>query len=200
MPTKTPVRCKAKANRTGARCGNWPIRGAVVCHKHGGSSPQVRAAARRRLQRQQLDGDLGKLLAELEIDAAERHPVQLLLDALARTWSMVNVLGALVGGLGTDATGSGGLAGPNHLGDGAPHVLVDMYGVWLDKAARTSKLALDAGVEERAVRIEEERGRLIADVFRQVFADAELGLTAEQRRTAASITVRHLRAIDGGAS
>ena len=35
---------------------------------------------------------------------------------------MTNVLGSMVGGLGTDA-----LYGPDHLGDARPHVLTEMY-------------------------------------------------------------------------
>ena len=166
-----------------------------MCRVHGGSTKQVKAAARRRLQRQQLEGDLGKLLGDLESDAGEAHPVEALLDALRRTWAMTNVLGSMVGGLGTDA-----LYGPDHLGDARPHVLTEMYAQWLDRAARASKLALDAGVDERRVRIAEDQARVIVDTFRAVFADAELGLTPEQRKAAATVAARHLRAIEGGAS
>ena len=42
-------RCTATANRTGQRCELRPIKGANVCRVHGGSAPQVKAAARLRL-------------------------------------------------------------------------------------------------------------------------------------------------------
>jgi hypothetical protein len=42
-------RCSGTANSTGEQCRLPPIRGGTVCHKHGGSAPQVRAAAGRRL-------------------------------------------------------------------------------------------------------------------------------------------------------
>lgn len=42
------VTCSA-TKRNGKPCGLPPIRGGTVCHKHGGSAPQVRAAANRRL-------------------------------------------------------------------------------------------------------------------------------------------------------
>jgi hypothetical protein len=189
-------RCTAKSKQTGNRCRRYPAPGCRVCVIHGAGNPAVRAAGLRRLQREHLRGDLGRLLAELEVDASEAHPVVQLTGALHRVWAMVSVLGALVGGLSTDESGPGALYGPDHLGDGRPHVLTEMYAQWLDRAARTSKLALDAGIEERAVRIEEERGRLIAEVFRSVFADAEVGLSADQRRAAAQVAARHLRAIE----
>lgn len=41
--------CKAHAKTTGARCKNAPMLGQLVCRKHGGSSPQAKAKAARRL-------------------------------------------------------------------------------------------------------------------------------------------------------
>lgn len=43
-----PVKCSAH-NRRGDPCGLAPVKGARVCHKHGGSAPQVRRAAEARL-------------------------------------------------------------------------------------------------------------------------------------------------------
>jgi hypothetical protein len=43
-----PVQCKA-TNRQGNRCGRYAIPGGAVCVLHGGSAPQVREAARRRM-------------------------------------------------------------------------------------------------------------------------------------------------------
>jgi hypothetical protein len=41
-------RCRAHS-RGGKPCGLYPIRGGLVCHKHGGSAIQVKRAARQRL-------------------------------------------------------------------------------------------------------------------------------------------------------
>jgi hypothetical protein len=43
-------RCTARSKQTGQRCGHYAIRGANVCRHHGGAAPQVKEAARRRLQ------------------------------------------------------------------------------------------------------------------------------------------------------
>lgn len=45
-------RCSARSKRSGERCRRAPIVGGTVCTMHGGAAPQVRAAARRRLQNQ----------------------------------------------------------------------------------------------------------------------------------------------------
>lgn len=48
--TRAPVSVTCSATkRNGKPCGLPPIKGGTVCHKHGGSAPQVRAAANRRL-------------------------------------------------------------------------------------------------------------------------------------------------------
>ncbi len=47
-PIQPSIRCKAH-RKTGAQCGNRPIPGGVVCRYHGGSAPQVKAAAEKRL-------------------------------------------------------------------------------------------------------------------------------------------------------
>jgi hypothetical protein len=123
---------------------------------HGGAAPQVRKAAERRLARERLQGDLGKLLAELELEAADRRPEELLLDSVHRCNAMVRVLAELVGRiqLGT----SSAIELP---------VLEEMYGKWIDRATRASKLALDAGISDRLVRLEEARAHVIADAFRE---------------------------------
>lgn len=142
-------RCTAHTKASGGqnRCKRAAIPGGTVCTKHGGGAPQVRNAANRRLQREQLDGAIGGLLAELEDEARKSPPVAVLLDAVHRCSAMAQVLGAYVGGLGPDD-----LFGPDHLGDARPHVAVTMYETWLDRAARAAKLACDAGVDEQIVR------------------------------------------------
>jgi len=53
--------CTAKAKSTQTRCKNPPIPGGTVCRIHGGSAPQVRATAARRV----LEALVGPALVEL---------------------------------------------------------------------------------------------------------------------------------------
>ena len=50
LRSDAPVKRQCTAeNRHGEPCELAPIKGGTVCHKHGGSAPQVKNAARRRL-------------------------------------------------------------------------------------------------------------------------------------------------------
>lgn len=48
-------RCSAPSTRTGQPCGRFAIKGGTVCATYGGSGPQARAAAKRRLEGLALD-------------------------------------------------------------------------------------------------------------------------------------------------
>lgn len=176
-------RCGAKSKSTGERCRRAAILGGTVCPMHGGRAPAVKAAAARRVARERLEGEVGVLLEEFELEAEQAHPVELLLDAVRRAAAMARLWGELVAQLRypdgvnlktwTPAVSDperGALTGPNHLGDGAVHVTVKEYREALKLAGHLSKLALDAGVDERRVRMAEETGRELVAVLRTVEA------------------------------
>lgn len=48
-------KCSAHNKQTGDPCGNWAIKGGTVCRYHGGSAPQVKAAAARRWEARLLE-------------------------------------------------------------------------------------------------------------------------------------------------
>lgn len=62
-----------------------------------------------------------------------------------------------------------------------------------DRCMVFCKTALAAGVAERAIRLAEEEGRLMATVIRGILGD--LNLTVEQLALVATVVPRHLRAI-----
>jgi hypothetical protein len=166
-------RCTATSKQSGERCKRRAHPGTNVCVSHGAGSPAVRSAAARRREQARLDGELGALLRELEAEAGQLHPAVVLLEQVARCYAMVEVLGDMVGGLamsgpGQVPAGSETVYGRDHLGDARPHVLVTLYETWVDRAARTSKLALDAGVDERRVRLSEDQGRIVAGTVRTI--------------------------------
>lgn len=66
----------------------------------------------------------------------------------------------------------------------------EMYGAERDRLAKSAKLAIDAGIDERRIQLEEEQGELIARTVQAILAD--LNLTAEQKREAPSIARKHL--------
>lgn len=68
-----PVRCQAHTS-SGKPCKRWAIVGGFVCPFHGGSAPQVRAAANRRLLA--LAPRAVQVIADL-LEHAESEPVRL---------------------------------------------------------------------------------------------------------------------------
>lgn len=85
---------------------------------------------------------------------------------------------------------------PNHFASRKLQALVAERAKCMDRLAKYSKMALDAGVEERKVRIAEGYGEQIAMLLRAVFDD--LDLSAAQRRLAPVIAQRRLLELEQG--
>lgn len=82
--TRAPVRVTCSATkRNGKPCGLPPIKGGTVCHKHGGSAPQVRAAANRRLIEMVIPAmkELHKIIDREDVaDADKLRAIQMVLN------------------------------------------------------------------------------------------------------------------------
>lgn len=76
------------------------------------------------------------------------------------------------------------------------HVWVEVRAHAVDRLAKFSKMALDAGVAERQVQLVERLGGEAAALIAGLFAD--LRLTPEQEQRAPEIVRRHLVALEGG--
>lgn len=76
-------------------------------------------------------------------------------------------------------------------------VLLRMWDDERDRIARISKAALDAGVDERQIRIVERYGEQLGSVLRAVFYDESLGLTEAQRLRLPDILRHHLSGLEG---
>jgi hypothetical protein len=76
-------------------------------------------------------------------------------------------------------------------------VLLRLWNDERDRVARISKMALDAGVAERHIRVVENYGKELATFLRTVLYDDELGLTSTQRALLPDLLRRHLPALEG---
>ncbi len=178
------VKCSGHRKRDGQPCENWAIRGGTVCAKHGGRAPQVKVAARRRLA----ERAVRRTLTDVEVEPLG-DPVDALITLAERAVAAERLLTDRIAALEDLAQG-----------DDRAHTEWKLWLDVLDRAHKFTATLASLGLLERKQRLEEEQTKLIADVFRRVFDDPELGLNEDQRRAARAVSARHLRLIEGGAA
>jgi hypothetical protein len=100
--------------------------------------------------------------------AIDVGPIELLLGMVHRAAGVVAWLRLKVEALGPDEL----------VENGRPSVWVALEAEWLDRAARTAKMALDAGVAERQIRIAERTGAKIAAALEEAVEPLELAPAA----------------------
>ena len=174
-------RCSARVKSGAARCGNPAVRGAGVCRLHGGSAPQVRASARRRL----LEVDLAVTLRGTEWEAM-RDPVEALQvlggQAVAvKDWAMMRV------------------AELEDAGGGSVEVaaIARVWGEWSDRAVKVGVALAGLGLEERRVRLDEREVDVLAALVHALLD--RLGLTGAARDDALEWIAGELRTLGSGA-
>ena len=141
-----------------------------VCRVHGGAAPQVKAARLRRIQ----------FAEALQADPVRRAD-EILVDVLhASDYAMRQVRQEI---------------SADKLTVETTERLVSLT----ETAGRWAKTTLDAGVNERIVRLAEAQGAMVADVLQRIFVD--LKLSPEQWTKVGEVVPAHLRrltAIEGG--
>lgn len=188
-------RCTAKNSR-GGRCRKRPIVGGTVCPTHGGSAPQVRAAAEARVQARQ-----ALLAAEAFGLPREVDPHTALLEELHRTAGAVAWLGAIVADLEQRDIAWGKTrektGGEDHgtSWEARPNAFVSLWQSERKHLVAVAKACHDAGIEERRVRLAESAGQQLAAVVRAVLE--RLGLSAEQQLLAREVVPEEFRRLSG---
>lgn len=159
-PRPHGARCGART-RSGGRCGHPPMEGQRRCRHHGGSSPQAKQAARRRLERERVSAAIRRLGIPVEGDA----------DPLA---ILARVLNLAAGDLETlrDAVAEVEVHDPDHP-------VVSMYLEAVDRAGRLAKVAADTSLAERMASIAEADARALRDALDR--AMGVVGLDLNQR-------------------
>ena len=145
------AQCIATSRRSGQRCKRPALVGATVCSKHGGSAPQVKAAAARRVEAMKATAALARIGARVEGD-----PIVLLLDVIAYQAGLVAYWRGRV-----EQIAEGDLTW------GTTYVLLDEAQA---KLVRYCAEALKAGMAERQVRLAEQQGALMDVLLRGVLA------------------------------
>lgn len=218
------AQCTARNKGTDVRCKGQAVAGSDKCRMHGAGGGRARENAKQRaaleeagrmVQRAGVDQDpLEHLLDSLHQAAQLAAVWGLMVDGLDQAAEIEAAANeTLRGELGyvevTDDDGNTDelrvmsrekLLALNSQGMAAVHPFVLQFEKAIDRRGRLAKMCVDAGVEQKLVALAERRAELVADVFRAVFDDPELGLPAEKRRAATVVAARHLRLIAGGAA
>jgi hypothetical protein len=192
--TEPSTTCDART-RSGGLCklsAGWGTDhvGAGRCKMHGGSSSTGRTNAAR-LQ-------AAELAAELDLE-----PHDALLWSVRLAAGEVQFFTAQVAALEQDALvveherhRVGDLAYTETSTRAELNIWIRARQDALERLAKYAKMAIDAGVAERHVRVAERYGELLADLVGGILTDLEL--TADQQKQAPSVVRRHLELFEGG--
>jgi hypothetical protein len=191
------TRCSAHRH-DGQPCGSPPVEGATVCRMHGGTTKQVREAATRRKAQETARAAVTRYRVW-----PEAWPESSPEDQLAR---LINISAGLVSFYDWQLS----RLKPDALIWGDTEVRQDFRGLtvaqkgeanmWLrlfnDERRELRQLcaaAITAGLAEREVRLAEEQGALVVEVFRRALT--ELELTVDQQAMALVVIPRLLREV-----
>ena len=168
-------RCSARKSN-GEPCRQRPIRGGTVCATHGGSAPQVRAAAQARLAAREASAEAARQV-ESWGGRLDVNPAEALLELVQGKAAEVAYWNWRVAGL-SDGERAGLLVAETQDGVGpqgpvdtttrkvAPHVFVVMLHKAQDQLASFSAAALRAGVDEALVRLATVQASAVVDLVR----------------------------------
>jgi len=186
VDTRRPaVRCSARSSRSGERCRAFAVHGASVCVAHGGRAPQVRRKAAVNVARDRALAEARRLGGTIDVG-----PHEVLLDAVREAAANVEVLRGYVAHLGVEVAEDGAIALPEQRiewekgGTHVParvHILLALYSEERDRLVRFSKLAIDAGVAERQVRVAEQQAQRLGQAFGRALDAAAEVITPDAR-------------------
>ena len=178
-------KCGAKS-QSGGNCKNpagfrTDHPGFGSCFKHSGATTNGNKAAAR--------AQVMAMASE-----ADAEPAEVLLKAIRCDWGAVQYVQGRLSEINQkiiDAEGDKDamLAAVTEMG-----LWQDLYRGWVDQSAKHSKMALDAGVQERQVRLAEQIGAQFAIALRGIYAALEL--TPAQAAKWESAVRTHMLAID----
>ncbi len=180
--------------RAGEPCDTCLTPPKTVCRFHGGKAPQVEAAVERRREEQRATRTVAAFALPADVE-----PSVALLDSLYRWYGMSTYLAGVIAELESDE-------GLKQLSVGAeryerPSVWVDLYRDALKEQSKVAKACLDAGIDERRMRLTEAHGRVLDGVIRKVVEGIFAGLAAAGMRadTLEAFRTEQLPAIVRGA-
>jgi len=201
--TNTAGRLICGAKKRGQRHGQGepcqapPVHGGTRCGKHGGKSPKAQDAATGRA----MEAEAVEILGRIDPDGINRHPVEHLLNLINQKAAEVAWLRSLVKDLPEEDLFFGETKHERGEEKGEPTNLktyeagINIKWQALRQAeeqlAKWAAMAAKAGVEERRVRLEQEKGQLVVTAIQQILDG--LNLTPAQAKLVPQIVPTALR-------
>lgn len=204
----------------GSRCTRWATSGSKLCRGHlddvippGATTSELAVGGVRRKLRQTassfvLNEQSRTALARLGVEVRGSDPKQTLMETVASAHRQRQVWESMLAAIPEEDWSHLGEIPIPGLSGSATGARIEAIQKFLGEATKTasraSKLAIDAGIEERLVRLAEDQANLIADTVRAgvVAAIGSLHLSpqAEARaiESALGASATHLRALAAG--
>lgn len=211
--------CIGHRKSDGKACTSWPIPGSNVCINHGGRAPQVRRKASANMEYWEEMRRVTQGLTSAGIDLEQKDPIRELLWAVATSSHAVKWLGYKVAELVTpdvsgdptaDVIGIDDEGNPrrptqaqllyaaDEQGTFRTHPLWKEWNAERQRHARFAKLAVDAGVSERMIRIAEAQSEIIVETM--LYALDQLRLGPEIKEQAVDIIAARFREIEASSA
>jgi hypothetical protein len=178
-------RCRATSSRTGLPCNNAAILGGTVCRVHGGSAPQVRAAARRTLAEQHARA---ATIAELGV-VPVGDPVEAFAELVAEVWAMKGHFANKV----AELEKSDDLRYESSYRTEQIRTELAVYERLIKRAGELLGLWISLGIDARRVELSAAQGDLINTFMLAVLDDVFSGLAAAGVHVAVLDTFRRER-------
>lgn len=197
LTAQPPTLCGAATKGSGQPCrrpSGWGTDhvGYGACKLHGGSTP----THRRHAVKLMLAHEITSLGQQLDITPEEAilQQVREAAGNVALYRQLVSTFKLEEGGVWVRTESKAKPA------EAERHIAVALYDQERDRLARLAKLAIDAGIAERLVRVAEAQGELLAQVVQRALDDPEWGLSAEVRERGRQVFARHMNALEVGGS
>lgn len=195
--------CMAKKRQSNGEChriAGWGTDhpGYGRCKNHGGSAPNGRLKAYKEMAMEESKRIMGPMI-DIEPHDALLLCVKIAAGEVAYTTMQVENLEEAIMRPETDTEKSGEEHTVEHKeGPHQMHLWILVRQGAMERLAKFSKMALDAGIQERAVKLAEGQGGELANVLQGIFAD--LTLTEHQMEVLPDIIHKHLTLLEGSST
>jgi hypothetical protein len=169
----------------GSPCGLYPVHGATVCHKHGGSIQRVKAAAAGRVAEQKARATFGRLA---DVSTPVTDPLTALFELAGHVNAWMKFLASRIEDLNHLSHDS--VAGEQIEGE------IQLWERALDRCNTVFGTAARLNIDQRLAAITQEQHAMVLRAVEAALDAA--GVAPERRGPAKKAAAGHLRLVEAG--